>query len=357
MVALVRHFNFNSDKGLIETVPAISATFIGTVVGAGFASGQEILQFFGVYGTYGFLGILIAVFLMGFAGVKVFKIGYQLKPKSYQEFLIFILGKRFAPIVDFLLSIFFMVLIGVMLAGSGALCESVGVYYWTGEILTAILLMVVLFFDMAGLISANLIVIPLMLIGSVSISLYGLFSKSATLFLPSFDFPWIFAALQFSAYNVILAIPVLLALAQEYRHLGHLKLGSWIGSLGLGLMAGFMQWALLAHFPQLGKQALPMIELAKGAGRIPYWGYAVILWGEMFTTLLANTYGLARRLTVLSRWSYRIWLILITLGGMVIAQVGFINLIANCYPLFGVLSLIILVLLFFKTSGFSVQKS
>ncbi len=348
----MKYFDFKAGNRVLEEVPAISATFIGTVVGAGFASGQEILQFFGNHGIHGFLGIVIAVLLMGFAGARIFKVGYQLKPKSYQEFLVYILGKPLTPIVDFLLSLFFMVLIGVMLAGSGALCDSIGVNFWVGEILTACLLVGVLFFDMAGLISANLIVIPLMIFGSLSISFYGLFTKETVLVMPTFHFQWLFAALQFSAYNVILALPVLLALAQEYPSKSHLKISSWVGSVILGLMAGFMQWALLSHFSLLGKQALPMMELARRAGPIPYWSYALILWGEMFTTLLANTYGLAKRLTVLRGLPYRIWVILLTLGGIQIAQVGFIDLIAKCYPFFGVLSLILLLLLFMKTFRF-----
>jgi len=32
----------------------VAATYIGTVVGAGFASGQEMLQFFAVFGLKGF---------------------------------------------------------------------------------------------------------------------------------------------------------------------------------------------------------------------------------------------------------------------------------------------------------------
>ena len=32
----------------------VAATYIGTVVGAGFASGQETLQFFAVFGVRGF---------------------------------------------------------------------------------------------------------------------------------------------------------------------------------------------------------------------------------------------------------------------------------------------------------------
>ena len=33
---------------------------IGTIIGAGFASGKEILTFFNVYGYYGLFGLLIS---------------------------------------------------------------------------------------------------------------------------------------------------------------------------------------------------------------------------------------------------------------------------------------------------------
>ena len=347
MVALVSFSTLNQ-KGSIWSAPAISATFIGTVIGAGFASGQEIYQFFSIYGVGGFLGIVLAIILMGWAGVKVFKIGLMIRPKSYHEFLIFILGRWVTPVVDFLMFGFFMVLIGVMFAGSGAIFESLGLYYWTGVLLTGFLLIGVLFFDLPGLISANLIVIPLMFIGSIGISLYAVFNRCATTVAGPLQINWIPAALQFAAYNLVLAIPVLISLAKEYPFPLWLKCGSWLGSIGLGIMAGFIQWALLCHFPHLAKNALPMVELAKMAGKFAYWGYALILWGEMFTTLLANTYGVTQRLVALSRWPYRAWLVVVTIAGLIIAQVGFINLIAGCYPVFGYLCLIILVLLLRK---------
>jgi uncharacterized membrane protein YkvI len=347
MVALVNTSNEKS-KGSIWATPAIAATFIGTVIGAGFASGQEIYQFFSIYNIYGFLGIVLAIILMGWAGVKVFKIGRKLQPKSYQEFLVFILGRRLTPITDFLLFCFFVVLIGVMFAGSGSIFESIGDNYWTGVLLTGFLLIGVLFFELPGLVSANLIVIPLMFIGSIGISLYAGFTRCATSVAGPFQMNWFPAALQFSAYNLVLAIPVLISLAKEYPYPRWLKYGSWLGSIGLGIMAGFIQWALLCHLSHLEKSALPMVELAKLVGKFPYWVYVGILWGEMFTTLLANTYGITQRLVALSKWPYRIWLVVITITGIIIAQVGFINLIAGCYPVFGYLCLIILVLLLKK---------
>ncbi|OTA41527.1 MAG: hypothetical protein A6D92_05935 [Symbiobacterium thermophilum] len=41
----------------------VATTYIGTVVGAGFASGQETLRFFAAYGPAGLAGILLATLL------------------------------------------------------------------------------------------------------------------------------------------------------------------------------------------------------------------------------------------------------------------------------------------------------
>ena len=45
---------------------------IGTLIGAGFASGQEMYLFFYSYGIEGLIGILISSILMGIVIYKVF---------------------------------------------------------------------------------------------------------------------------------------------------------------------------------------------------------------------------------------------------------------------------------------------
>ena len=46
-------------KKNIVSIFQTAAVFIGTIVGAGLASGQEITQFFSTYGYVSFWGILI----------------------------------------------------------------------------------------------------------------------------------------------------------------------------------------------------------------------------------------------------------------------------------------------------------
>ena len=49
----------------MKNVSKISFVIIGTIIGAGFISGQEIYLFFNKFGTYGLIGIIIAGILIG----------------------------------------------------------------------------------------------------------------------------------------------------------------------------------------------------------------------------------------------------------------------------------------------------
>jgi len=236
-----------------------------------------------------------------------------------------------------------------MFAGSGAVFAELQLGYTTGLVTTAVVLLLVLFQELPGLIVLNIIVIPLMFCGALGISLYAFQSRCALINHGPANCNWLIAALQFSAYNLVLAIPILLSLSQRFPIMPLLKWGSWLGSISLGVMAGFIHWAIMFHLPHLQTSPLPMVDLAKSAGHWVYWNYALILWGEMLTTLLANTYGVAQRLVALTGWPFRFWVPVLAVVGILIAKIGFINLVAGFYPLFGYLCLVILVLIFIKS--------
>jgi uncharacterized membrane protein YkvI len=335
-------------RGEFGNAPAIAATFIGTVVGAGFASGQEIYQFFSAQGMNGALGLVLTVLLLGVAGDRVFQMGRVIQARSYPDFLRYILGKRLAFAVDLLLLLFFVILIGVMFAGSGTIFAEMGLGYWTGIVATAVILIAVLLHELPGLITANLIIIPLMFCGAAGVAVFAMMTRCSGWPSGSADLRWFLPSLQFSAYNLILALPVLLSLAQRYPFAKTLRKGGWLGSIGLGLMAALIHGAILSHLPHLRNSPLPMVDLARAAGTWMYWGYAFILWAEMLTTLFANTYGVAQRAAVRSGWPFRFWVLVLTMLGIAIARAGFVNLIARFYPLYGLLSLILLIAILTK---------
>ena len=62
-------------------------SIIGTLIGAGFASGQEIYLFFYRYGLNGIIGLILCSGLIGIIIYKTFLIIYKNKITTYEEFL------------------------------------------------------------------------------------------------------------------------------------------------------------------------------------------------------------------------------------------------------------------------------
>ncbi len=338
----------NHLKAKFEGIPiifGIAATFVGTVVGAGFASGKEIYRFFSIQGLQGCLGVICSIFLLGIFGEKVFRIGLTIKPKSYKEFFNICLGPGLSGIADLIISVFFIVLVGVMFAGCGAIFEELGFGYWMGIIISAVMVIMILSKDLSGLISANLIIVPIMFCGALTVSLFAIQNRCTAPLSNTADFNWFLAAVQYSSYNLVLAVPVLLSLCRRYPMVTHLKLGGWLGSLILGVMAGLIYWSIVYHLPHLRQSQLPMVDLARLGGGWLYVVYSMVLWCEMLTTLLANTFGVAQRLVAATGWPFRFWIVILTFTGIIIGQIGFSNLVTKFYPLFGYFCLAILFLL------------
>ena len=65
----------------------ILLVIIGALIGAGFASGQEIYSFFYSYGTIGIIGIIVTCSLISFVTYKSLKIICKNKVNNYDEFL------------------------------------------------------------------------------------------------------------------------------------------------------------------------------------------------------------------------------------------------------------------------------
>ena len=76
-------------------------TFIGAVIGACFASGQEIRQYFVDYGGFGFIGIVLMTVLFFIFGEKLMLMGYTSKSDSYETVLGYAFRCKFKKVVDY----------------------------------------------------------------------------------------------------------------------------------------------------------------------------------------------------------------------------------------------------------------
>lgn len=95
-------------------------TIIGTLIGAGFASGQEIFLFFYRYGRNGLIGILLCSLLISITIYKSMKIIYIYKINTYSEFLNHIsINKKISRIINKIINIFLGSMFCIMISAFG----------------------------------------------------------------------------------------------------------------------------------------------------------------------------------------------------------------------------------------------
>ena len=68
-----------------KEISKIAGAFVGVIVGAGFASGQEILQFFTSFGVYGLIGCVVAGLTFVFLSMVFSTLGQRLRAQSHKE--------------------------------------------------------------------------------------------------------------------------------------------------------------------------------------------------------------------------------------------------------------------------------
>lgn len=151
----------------------IASIYIGTVIGAGFASGREIIEFFGVYGFKGIWGMIIAGLLFSLVGSSLLIKVYDKKIEGFDELVSHLFGKRVGFFLDVIMTFSLYTGFSVMIAGSGAIFkEELGLSFNIGIVFMIICAFIVFLFSLEGMSLINSILVPLLIVGIIFTSFY-----------------------------------------------------------------------------------------------------------------------------------------------------------------------------------------
>src|SRR5690625_5120470 len=130
----------------------IAGVYVGTIIGAGFASGQEILQFYTGYGWWGILGTLDTVILYPLLGYYMVVLGKTLNAPAHKIVTYHSFGKYLGYGIDLLLAFFLFGVGVIMVAGSGSLFQQqFGLQPAVGYAIMAVLVIIALLLSLRRL--------------------------------------------------------------------------------------------------------------------------------------------------------------------------------------------------------------
>lgn len=312
---------------------------IGTTIGAGYASGRELWQFFGHES-----GLAIALFACFFAisCTVVLQVSYQKQSKDYLPVLRVIVGKRLTKIYDVMIFLYLFTTTVVMLAGSGATGQAFYISYWWGVAFIAVILVLLFVQGINGLLTINQFILPILLVGLISILLLFTFDQKLALFSHWHEQRNWTAAFPFTALNILPLIAVLGAIGNKIQSRKEVL----IAGIGSGIVLGVISYIYNNSLIQIAEEILvyeiPLFAILKHYSFGILVLMSILLWFAIFTTAASGTLGLITRIQ--SYWKAPLWVIaLVSILVMIpFTTFGFSTLVNYVYPVYGILNLYVL---------------
>lgn len=315
---------------------------IGTLIGAGFASGQEIATFFNSFFNEGLYGLLLSCILFGIVIFVVMSQMNKFEIKNYEEL---VKNNKFILLI---MKGFTFVCFCIMISAIGSYGEQqYNISFWYGAIIASTICFILFLFKFKGLEKINDFLVPLILVGIFILGINNYNINSIELQLnnymrSSFINNWFISAFLYAGYNSILLIPILVELKVYKLDKKDCILLSCFSMLILAIAGVLIYGAISVYYPNILSAELPTLVLAQICGKFIKYFYSVVILFAIFTTAFSCGFSFLR---MNSEKKYFRNTCCICILGLIFSRIGFSDMINLFFPIFGYLGILQIILI------------
>ena len=325
----------------------VSFVIIGTIIGAGFASGQEIYTFFNIYGLKGLLGIFISCLIIGIVIYKTLKISMQSKEEEYEFFLRSIIPEKWRNnkilifTINNIINIFLVISFFIMVSGFASyFFQEFQAYKIYGGIIIAVLSLITFFKDINGIVKINTYLIPILillviLLGAKQINCGKLCFNN----IQYENAKWILSSILYASYNSITLIPILVSMKKMIKNKKQIKQIFAIVTVVMIVLSAIIYLLIQVFINDLKGIEIPIVYIAGLLGNVYKYLYGFVILVAIFTSAISAGYSFLVNCTK-SKKQYTYYAITICLASILVSNLSFSGLINLLYPIFGYLGII-----------------
>lgn len=317
---------------------SIALTVLGAVIGAGFASGQEINHFFVRFGAAGAWGVATSAIGFLFLMIWLSRLCLAGGIAGFPGLLAVLGGGRAASAFRHIFAAFLLIGLIVMMAGSASLLQEVfGVSKLFFGLLTVLLVYLVSGRRSEGLTTANDLLMPCLLFLFLFFLLRSLSAAGvpAIVVATTARGAWFWSGLLYTAMNsaiLLVVIPPLVTQTASPRDAYRGVIGA-IGLLSALLL--LVVYLISKYQGVIAGQEMPLLAVCRHLLPSLPWLYAIPLWIALVTTAFADAMGIRVYLEEhLPGRANQLFILLLAIAA-VSSQLSFASLVTLLYPLIG----------------------
>lgn len=352
----------------------LAFTYIGTIIGAGFASGREIWQFFGAFGKSGRVGIIIFALAFFMVSVMTTLIGRHLRTNDMGRIITpeFLLSKRSSKVGTtktikfvgyFMAGILFLAIVSMSAAAGSMAKQEFGVPSIFGGIILVISVTLTLIggFDRVKNVLSK--AVPVLIMVMIIVGLIEIFrgenvigSQKSGLYRLIMNIPdknlgdpspladtWIKAAIIYMGYNILAIIPIVGSGAYRARSSESAIFSAALASIVIVILVYVSFIAMSKNSDVANSFDMPMLAISEKIGKIANYSYIAVMFFSIYSSTTGMFYGFSTKLKDDERKNVRIGIFAVL--GFLLGLVGFRFIVKYVFPLLGYVGMLILVML------------
>ena len=335
---------------------SVAFAYVGVIIGAGLASGQDLLQYFLSFGSIGFVGIVgVGLLNVLFGGIAL-QLGSYYRSDNHDEVFERIAHPALRRVIDVVLVFSGFAMGFVMLAGAGAnLEQQFGMPAWAGSALCAVLVVLTAFLDFDRIMKVIGVFTPMIVLAITVLTVYALarphpglaeLDAIASRVPPALPNLWL-STINYFALCVVGGIAMAFVLGGSVLRIGEARRAGRVGGIIIALVVGADALALYLNLDRVWDVNVPALEIARSIHPAFAFAYTLIIFALIYNTVFSLFYSTARRFSGGSTTRMRLVLVGVVALGYAASFMGFKKLVGAMYPIIGYLGIALLGVLVF----------
>lgn len=354
--------NKPKSKIRFSMVVRLGGSYCAFMIGAGYATGQEIIQYYTAFGfLQSILGFIVGFILGSWTSAEIMDVGYKSNDIDGRSAYKNLCGKYLGMFLSFFIPIFMFLTFVIMIAGSGATFnQHFGISPWIGAGIMAIVAAVIVFLglqrvvDTIGFIGPCIIIIAILtgfiilITNPFDIQAYETFIKSDDIAMLKAADNWFMSTILYVLWGIVMGLPFMSAMGSRAISVKEIVWGSLFGNLIFNIALALLSFAMASRITEVWDMSIPALAMADSIH--PAFGtvYSIILLIAICTTAIPLLWSVAARITKEKTKAYYIVVAVIAILGFFGGQLPFEMLINYIYPLIGYIGFIVLACIIWK---------
>lgn len=322
----------NSNKLHWFTAIKLAGAFVAAIIGSGFASGQELVQFFTVFGMAGAAGAaLISLIIYIVFTTELLRFGQDMPADKHKALFTVYFGEKAGAAIDWFCVIYIYGVFFIMLSGAGATLNQY--FGWDnvfGSALMAALCGFTVLLGLKKLVNILGAIGPLLIFSTIAIGLYALIRNAANLgqvgeAIPSMNFlkagpHWIVAGILYPCFSLLTLTPVLPSMAATAENKKTSAAAAVIGCFAFHASLLILVFAMFANLHLLDGMMVPNIALAATIHPGVSLFFSLMILLAIYSSACPMMWGTASKLFKDEKsLKYKAGTVALILGGMTVS--------------------------------------